>query len=85
MNRRVTRLRFDVVLVDKKDVGDRSLFRVSDGIQDITRRSGMVWRIRFIYGKSNFRFRKKFGIFLEVSGKVLEGSNGSHKWAHELG
>ena len=29
------------------------LFGVSDGIQDITRRSGMVRRIRFIYGKSN--------------------------------
>ena len=32
------------------------LFGVSDGIQDITRSSGMVRRIRFIYGKSDFKF-----------------------------
>ena len=32
------------------------LFGVSDGIQDITRRSGMVWRIRFIYRKSLSKF-----------------------------
>ena len=32
------------------------LFRVSDGIQDITRRSGMVRRIRFIYRKSLSKF-----------------------------
>ena len=32
------------------------LFGVSDGIQDITRSSGMVWRIRFIYRKSFYKF-----------------------------
>ena len=32
------------------------LFGVSDGIQDITRRSGMVRRIRFIYRKSLSKF-----------------------------
>ena len=32
------------------------LFGVSDGIQDITRSSGMVQRIRFIYSKSLSKF-----------------------------
>jgi len=32
------------------------LFGVSDGIQDITRSSGMVRRIRFIYRKSFSKF-----------------------------
>ena len=32
------------------------LFGVSDGIQDITRSSGMVRRIRFIYRKSLSKF-----------------------------
>ena len=32
------------------------LFGISDGIQDITRRSGMVRRIRFIYRKSLSKF-----------------------------
>jgi hypothetical protein len=62
-NRRVTHLRFDDAssrygnywrLIVENEV----LFGVSDGIQDITRRSGMVRRIRFIYGKSILGFRK---------------------------
>jgi hypothetical protein len=32
------------------------LFGVSDGIHDITRRSGTIRRIRFIFGKSNSKF-----------------------------
>ena len=48
-NRRVTHLRFEVVLSRYgMCVVDRMLFGVSDWIQDITRRSGMVRRIRFI-------------------------------------
>ena len=46
------------------------LFGVSDGIQDITRRSGMVRRIRFIYRKS----LSKFGNDPVHLWKVLEGS-----------
>jgi len=46
------------------------LFGVSDGIQDITRRSGMVRRIRFIYRKSFSRFENDPVFFW----KVLEGS-----------
>ena len=46
------------------------LFGVSDGIQDITRSSGMVRRIRFIYGKSY----SKFGDSPVNLWKVLEGS-----------
>ena len=46
------------------------LFGVSDGIQDITRSSGMVWRIRFIYGKSH----SKFGNGPVNLWKVVEGS-----------
>ena len=49
------------------------MFGVSDEIQDITRRSGMVRRIRFMYWKVIELFRKG----LEGSGilwKVLEGS-----------
>ena len=55
------------------------LFGVSDEIQDITRRSGMVRRIRFIYGKSNSKFGKspvifgKFWKVLELSGKFHYG------------
>ena len=56
-NRRVIHLRFDVVL-SRYGIwnGVRILFGVSDGIQDITRRSGMVRRIRFIYRKSLSKF-----------------------------
>ena len=46
------------------------LFGVSDGIQDITRRFGMVRRIRFIYRKSFSRFENDPVFFW----KVLEGS-----------
>src|SRR5215213_11227278 len=46
------------------------LFGVSDGIQDITRRSGMVRRIRFIYWKSY----SKFGNDPVHLWQVLEGS-----------
>ena len=46
------------------------LFRVSDGIQDITRSSGMVRRIRFIYRKSY----SMFGNDPVHLWKVLEGS-----------
>ena len=46
------------------------LFGVSDGIQDITRRSGMVRRIRFIYRKSLSKFEND-PVHLW---KVLEGS-----------
>ena len=46
------------------------LFGVSDGIQDITRRSGMVRRIRFIYRKSY----SKFGNDPVHLWKVLESS-----------
>ena len=43
------------------------LFGVSDGIQDITRRSGMVRRIRFIYRKSFSSFENDPAFFLEGS------------------
>ena len=43
------------------------MFGVSDGIQDITRRFGIVRRIRFIYGKSFFGVRKKFGVLTGAS------------------
>ena len=46
------------------------MFGVSDGIQDITRRSGMVRRIRFIYRKS----LSKFGNDPVNLWNVLEGS-----------
>jgi hypothetical protein len=46
------------------------LFGVSDGIQDITRSSGMVRRIRFIYRKSFYKFENDPVILW----KVLEGS-----------
>ena len=46
------------------------LFGVSDGIQDITRSSGMVRRIRFIYRKSFYKFEND-PVHLW---KVLEGS-----------
>ncbi len=43
------------------------LFGVSDGIQDITRRFGMVRRIRFIYRKSFSGVWKKFGVLTGAS------------------
>ena len=53
----VAHLRFDVVL-SRYGIwnGVQILFGVLDGIQDITRSSGMVWRIRFIYRKSLSKF-----------------------------
>ena len=46
------------------------LFGVSDGIPDVTRSSGMVRRIRFIYRKSFYKFEND-PVHLW---KVLEGS-----------
>ena len=46
------------------------MFGVLDGIQDITRSSGMVRRIRFIYRKSFYKFEND-PMHLW---KVLEGS-----------
>ena len=49
MNRRVTHLRFDVVLVDiEYGMEYEVLYGVSDVIQDVTRRSRIVQRIGFI-------------------------------------
>ena len=50
-------------------------FGVSDGIQDITRRSGMVWRIRFIYGKSFSGVRKKSGVLTGASRRFWKDRN----------
>ena len=50
------------------------LFGVSDGIQDITRSSGMVRRIRFIYRKSFYKFEND-PVHLW---KVLEKSGRNH-------
>ena len=53
------------------------LFGVSDGIQDITRSSGMVRRIRFIYRKSFYKFENdpvNLWNVLEGSRKVLKKS-----------
>ena len=51
-NRRVTHLRFDDAQgrygISKRNIGDRMLFGVSDWIQDITRRFGIVRGIIFI-------------------------------------
>ena len=53
----MTHLRFDVVLVDiEYGIEFEVLFGVSDEIQDITRSSEMVRRIRFIYRKSYSKF-----------------------------
>ena len=52
------------------------LFGVSDGIQDITRRFGIVRRIRFIYGKSFFVVRKKFGVLTGASRRFWKVRNG---------
>ena len=59
------------------------MFKVSDGIQDITRRSGMVRIIRFIYRKSFSRFENDpvfFWKVLEVSRRVRKKS----PWKEEL-
>jgi hypothetical protein len=70
MNRRVTHLRFDVILSRYGILNEvRILFGVSDGIRDITRSSGMVQRIRFIYEKSH----SKFGNDPVNLWKVVEG------------
>ena len=55
------------------------MFGVSDRIQDITRSSGMVRRIRFIYRKS----LSKFGNDPVHLWKVLEKSGRNHhgKWS----
>jgi hypothetical protein len=60
------------------------LFGVSDGILDITRRSGMVRRIRFIYWKVLELIRKSSGIFGNVR-KVLEGKVRKVRKVPELG
>ena len=79
-NRRVTHLRFEVVLSRYGIcVGDRMMFGVSEWIRDITRRSGMVRRIRFIYWGS---FSKLGNVPECLYGdsrrfrNVLEGSRG---------
>ena len=67
----MTHLRFDVVIVELEyGMEFEVLFEVSDGIPDITRSSGMVRRIRFIYRKSY----SKFGNDPVHLWKVLEGS-----------
>lgn len=52
------------------------MFGVSDGIQDIARRSGIVRRIRFIYGKSFSGVRKKFGVLTGASRRFWKDRNG---------
>ena len=52
------------------------LFGVSDGIRDITRRFGIVRRIRFIYGKLFFGVRKKFGVLTGASRRFWKDRNG---------
>jgi hypothetical protein len=67
----VTHLRFDVVIVELEyGMEFEALFEVSDGIPDITRSSGMVRRIIFIYRKSFYKFEND-PVHLW---KVLEGS-----------
>jgi hypothetical protein len=52
----VTHLRFDVEMVELEyGMEFEVLFEVPDGIPDITRSSGMVRRIRFIYRKSFYK------------------------------
>ena len=66
----MTHLRFEVVLSRYGIcVGDRMLFRVSEWIRDITRRSGMVRKIRFIYWGSF----SKLEMFRSVCMEILEG------------
>ena len=60
------------------------LFGVSDWIQDIMRRFGIVRRIRFIYGKSYSGFRKSSGIFPVSAREFLEGSGGATCGPHDL-
>ena len=69
--RRVTHLTFNNARVemDFNDGETEGLFGVSEGIQDITRSSGMVRRIRFIYGKVFIGFRKSSGFFRYRIGK----------------
>ena len=55
------------------------MFGVSDGIQDITRSSGMVRRIRFIYRKSY----SKYGNDPVHLWKVLEKSGRKALWKVE--
>ena len=64
-------------------VGDRMLFGVPDEITDITRSSGMVQRLRLIYGMMVFGLRKCFGIHQTFIGSP-EGVPGDHRdllWA----
>ena len=51
------------------------LFGVSDEIRDITRRFGMVRRIRFIYGKSFSGVRKKSGVLTGASRRFWKDRN----------
>ena len=86
-NRRETRLKLGDALSRygnywRVNFGDRRLFGVSDGILDITRRSGMVRRIIFIYCKVLELIWK----VLEWSGifwKVLEGSRRKSGRGHD--
>ena len=53
------------------------LFGVSDWIQDITRSSGMVRRIKIHIWKVVLGFRKSSGNFRYCTGVFLEGSGGA--------
>jgi hypothetical protein len=53
----VTHLKLDVEMVEiEYGMEFEYLFGVPDEIQDITRSSGMIRRIRFIYRKLHFNF-----------------------------
>ncbi len=51
-------------------------FGVSDGIRVITRRSGMVRRIRFIEGKSDFGVWERFRCFHRRGSRRFTGPEG---------
>jgi len=74
-NRRVTHLRFGDVSsrygINRRLIMEYEvLFGVSDEFLDITRRSGMVRRIRFIYGKSILGFPEKFRFYRYCTGMI---------------
>ena len=80
-NRRVTHLRFEVVLSRYGIcVGDRMLFGVSEWIRDITRRSGMVRRIRFIYRRSFYELGNVPECLYEDSRRFRNVPEGSRRY-----
>ena len=87
-NRRVTHLRFDDAQgrygISERNIGDRMLSGVSDWIQDITRSSGMVRRIKIHIWKVVLGFREKFGYFPVWYRNYLEGSGSQPEGQHEL-